>query len=200
MSSVGSGPPARRWRERQPGGPLLKVVVGAVVLGGLAVAMVEPAAAQGDPSVEAADEVIAEPCSGPEHRQFDFWLGSWEVTDTVGRLAGTNEITRVANGCALLESWRGARGPTGTSLNFYDPGTGRWHQVWAGLGLYLRLSGGLEAGKMVLSGVRETEEGQVVDRITWTPLDDGSVRQVWDVSRDGGGTWQTAFDGLYTRR
>ena len=145
-------------------------------------------------------ESIIEACSGPEHRQFDFWLGEWQVSDTAGSVVGTNDITRVANGCGLNETWIGENGNNGTSLNWYEPATGEWHQLWVGPGYYLRLSGGLENGSMVLSGVRETSEGSVVDRITWTPLDDGSVRQHWEVSSDGGSSWQTLFDGLYTRR
>jgi hypothetical protein len=147
-----------------------------------------------------ADEPILKACQGIEHRQFDFWLGSWEVTDTTGKVVGSNEITRVANGCALQEYWRSASGPTGTSLNFYDPATGQWHQFWAGLGVYLRLSGGIEGDRMVLSGERQSERGPVVDRVTWVPGEDGTVRQIWDVSSDGGASWQTIFDGLYNHR
>jgi hypothetical protein len=40
----------------------------------------------------------------------------------------------------------------------------------------------------------------VVDRITWIPLEDGRVRQVWEASRDYGNTWQVLFDGTYARR
>ena len=39
-----------------------------------------------------------------------------------------------------------------------------------------------------------------IQRITWTPLDGGRVRQHWESTTDGGKTWVTAFDGLYTRR
>jgi len=50
---------------------------------------------------------------------------------------------------------------------------------------------------MVLSGERNTEEGIDVDRITWVPLEDGRVRQLWNISKDGGATWETAFEGMY---
>lgn len=145
-------------------------------------------------------ERVIEACAGPEHRQFDFWVGDWEVRNPDGEVAGTNVITAVASGCALNEYWRSARGPTGTSLNWYEPATEQWHQLWVGLGYYLRLSGGLEAGKMVLSGERESPEGAVIDRITWTPLEDGRVRQLWEMSRDGGRSWEVAFEGFYSRR
>jgi hypothetical protein len=36
-------------------------------------------------------------------------------------------------------------------------------------------------------------------RITWTPLGGGRVRQLWESSTDGGKTWSVAFDGLYVR-
>lgn len=143
---------------------------------------------------------IVEACRGPEHRQFDFWLGDYEVTNKVGAVVGNNRITRVSGGCGLQESWRGSSGTEGTSLNWFDPQNGHWNQVWVGSGVYLRLVGGLENGNMVLSGERQTPQGVVEDRITWMPLDNGRVRQVWEMSRDSGGTWQVVFDGMYTRR
>ena len=51
------------------------------------------------------------PCSAPEHSQFDFWVGSWRVTDTEGVFQGTNRIEKILGGCALQEHWQGlARG------------------------------------------------------------------------------------------
>lgn len=144
-------------------------------------------------------EETLEACSATEHRQFDFWAGEWEVRNPSEQVVGHNKIERVANGCALIEHWRGVKGPSGVSLNWYEPRTGEWNQTWVGLGLYLRLSGGLDNGEMVLSGEREADGGRVMDRIVWTPLEDGRVRQLWQVSRDGGSGWETVFDGTYTR-
>ena len=39
----------------------------------------------------------------------------------------------------------------------------------------------------------------VAHRITWTPGADGSVRQLWESSADGGTTWSVVFDGRYVR-
>jgi len=33
----------------------------------------------------------------------------------------------------------------------------------------------------------------------WTLLEDGRVRQFFELSGDGGKTWTTAFEGFYTR-
>jgi len=45
-------------------------------------------------------------------------------------------------------------------------------------------------------------DGQVrktLGRMTFFPQD-GTVRQLWEQSVDGGKTWSVAFDGLYTRK
>jgi hypothetical protein len=152
----------------------------------------------------ASDARAQEPverCQAEEYRQFDFWLGEWEVRDTEGAVVGRNEIRSVSRGCGLLESWRGTAGGTGVSINAWDAARGKWTQRWVGDGAELWLEGGLQDGRMVLAGTtsRSTPDGDVLDRITWTPLSDGRVRQVWEISTDGGRTWRPIFDGLYSR-
>lgn len=157
----------------------------------------------GDPATGSATAAaaVAERCDHASARQFDFWLGEWEVRNPDGELIGHNEIRRIAQGCGLLERWRSAGGGRGTSVNTYDTDRGAWTQRWIGSGATLWLEGGFEAGSMVLvgTGPRSTPRGAVVDRLTWTPLDDGRVRQVWEVSRDGKETWEQVFEGLYGR-
>lgn len=137
-------------------------------------------------------------CAGEELRAFDFWLGSWRVLGPRGREVGSNRISRVAGGCALLEEWRSARGSTGTSLNTYQDGS--WHQYWiGGDGVRLHLTGGIEGEAMVMSGRRSTDDGDVLDRVTWTPLEGGRVEQVWEQSSNEGATWTVAFEGIYER-
>ena len=137
-------------------------------------------------------------CDGPEHRQFDFWAGEWSVQGKNGNHAGDSTITPILDGCALREEWRGASGYNGTSLNFHDRATGRWRQTWiASDGQPLFLEGALdEQGRMVMT----SEGSEAIDRITWTPNPDGTVRQLWERSADGGATWSVLFDGLYTRK
>jgi hypothetical protein len=45
------------------------------------------------------------PCSDPAYRQFDFWLGEWEVRKPDGTLAGTNRISKEYGGCVLHERY-----------------------------------------------------------------------------------------------
>lgn len=142
----------------------------------------------------------AQPCSAPEFRQFDFWLGNWAVEDSSGNRLGTNTITQRSGGCSLLEEWASARGGQGISINYYDAATELWTQQWAGGdGTLLHLTGGLIEGSMVLEGDRPAADGVVRDRIRWTALRDGRVRQEWSASKDGGKSWNVAFVGLYRK-
>jgi hypothetical protein len=149
-----------------------------------------------------AEVRAAEP---PEARQFDFWLGEWEVASPDGKFQGTSKIELVANGRGLLENWTGnpaAGNSTGKSLNAWNTQKKQWQQFWIGSGgLLLELAGGLDAnGSMVLTGARTSSGGSVRERITWTPNADGTVRQLWEQSKDGGKTWAVEFDGRYTRK
>ena len=146
------------------------------------------------------DEQPASPCSGDEYRQFDFWIGDWEVTDEAGEPQGTNRIESILNGCALRESWSGAGGSAGHSFNTVDRHTGRWHQTWVDSnGLLLLLDGAFDGTSMVLAGPGISRDGDPIShRISWTPIDDGRVRQHWEVSKDGE-AWNEVFDGYYTR-
>ena len=172
---------------------------------------VAPIAAQQQPAAQPAPQTAAPApapapappaCAGPEFRQFDFWLGDWDVKLPNGKVAGTNNIKSILGGCVLQESWQGAGKVEGHSFNIYDASTKRWHQTWVDNGgSLLNLEGGLVDGKMVLSGDTLDEKGnKVTNRITWTKVDADHVRQLWETSSDGGKIWETAFDGQYTKR
>ena len=144
----------------------------------------------------------AVPCSAPEYRQFDFWLGEWDVTTPDGKPAGRNSVTRPLGACVIQEHWKGVGGMSGESYNIYDRSTQRWHQTWVSdRGALLLLDGGLVDGNMVLQGAERTVQGKPTrDRITWTPKGPDEVHQVWEVSNDGGKSWSVQFHGVYKRR
>ena len=143
-------------------------------------------------------------CAAPEYRQFDFWVGDWTVTNPKGKPAGTSRIEPMLGGCVLQEHWVSSNGGDGTSLNMWNAADSTWRQVWMDAGgNLLELKGRLEGGNMVLTGTHPTpgRRGSVTtERVTWTPREDGAVRQHWEASTDGGTTWATQFDGLYTRK
>jgi hypothetical protein len=139
------------------------------------------------------------PCNSPEFRQFDFWLGEWDVTAPATPGPGSrSRITRINGGCTILEQYTTPVAYEGTSLNFYDAQRKLWHQTWIdNQGGALYLEGALKGESMVLSTTTRTEN---VQRIIWTPLPDGRVRQHWEATTDAGRTWSTVFDGYYTKR
>lgn len=163
----------------------------------------QAALAQQEPDAVTNQEPAPLPqyCTTEEHRQFDFWLGEWNVTSN-GQVAGSNRVVQVLNGCAVQENWQGASGISGNSYNLFDRATGKWHQTWVdSSGTLLQLDGGLVDGVMVLEGKRPTADGSGValHRIRWTQNDDGTVQQLWEASQDQGASWTVVFDGLYSK-
>jgi hypothetical protein len=148
-----------------------------------------------------ASSPTAKPCSAPEYRQFDFWVGNWRVTNPQGQLAGTNDVTLEYGGCVVQEHWSGTGGDVGSSFNAYRSPTKQWHQTWVdNQGLVLLLDGSYDNGVMTLSGSGLSLSGaERLNRIQWTHIDDDHVRQLWESSVDGGKSWTVVFDGLYTR-
>lgn len=153
------------------------------------------------PAWVASQPASGPPCAAAEYRQFDFWLGEWTVEQR-GRQAGTSAISRILDGCVIHEAWSSTGRSRGQSFNRYDQASREWIQTWVDNdGQSLLLRGGLRGASMVLEGSRPGPSGgTVVDRITWTPLDGGRVRQHWVASSDGGVTWTDQFDGIYRRR
>jgi len=145
-------------------------------------------------------ERAAFPCRfEPEYRQFDFWVGDWKVTAPSGQVAGSNSIRKSADGCLLLESWTGAGGGSGNSINFYDPAAKKWVQTWVDSGGgVISGEGGLEDGAMRLVGTHILKSGERRPfRMTFTPLPNGHVRQFLEESSDEGKSWSVWFDGDY---
>ena len=143
-------------------------------------------------------------CASDEHHAFDFWIGIWDVTAAgQNQPSAVNRISREHAGCIIHEDYKTNGGYTGMSMNFYDAARKKWHQTWMGAGgSALFIEGGLnDKGEMVLSNQNTPyyKEGTPINRIIWTPNEDGSVRQHWQVSNDGD-TWTTVFDGLYVRQ
>jgi hypothetical protein len=137
-----------------------------------------------------------------EHRQFDFWLGRWEVVDEKGEtIYGHNRISKRENGCLLFEEYQGAKTFSGSSINYYDPSDGQWNQHWVDNGTsIIHTAGGIKDGSMVMEGTIYylAQERSAPFRGTWTPLEDGRVRQFFQ-EKDAEGSWQTWFDGYYRR-
>jgi hypothetical protein len=156
-------------------------------------------------------------CSGPEYRQFDFWLGDWDVrpnpaTSTAPpagqqppREPGHNVITKIHGGCVVLETWDDRQGGTGQSFNIFDRVTQRWHQTWVDNGGGLHFYWGeLKDGKMVYLGEvplgpAARVQGRRTIRVTFVPMGPDGMRQYSEMLNSDG-TWVPGYDLIYTRR
>jgi hypothetical protein len=140
-------------------------------------------------------------CDTAAHRQFDFWVGDWVVmagTDT----AGTNLVTLVEDGCIIHEHWIGSKGGTGQSFNFFNRVDQQWHQLWVdNSGNVLNLAGTYTDPELRYTGETVRRNGtRILQELTFTRNPDGTVRQYWRSSTDGGATWAVSFDGLYRKK
>ena len=130
-------------------------------------------------------------------QDFSFWVGEWDVYQTgTEQLVGKSRIERMLGGNYLRESYFSTQGYEGTSINTYNQAFKRWEQYYVDNGgLVLHIKGNFDGKSMVLMDC--SEENLNCNRISFTPLADGNVQQVWDQSKDGGQNWSNAFDGTY---
>lgn len=138
-------------------------------------------------------------CAAPEHRQFDFWMGNWEVFEfgSPAQVARV-QVNRVLDGCVLLEQYEDTHGLKGQSFTIYDASRKVWRQSWVtNRGQSLSIEGGFHAGEMVFDGTDRTAGGEE-RRIhaVWKPVNEG-IRETAVTSIDGGKTWKPWFDLLF---
>lgn len=142
----------------------------------------------------------AAPAQIPINREFDFWIGDWEVTGMDGAVIGWSRIIAQPGGRVLHEVWNDAKGGGGNGWLAYNAGAGEWNYAYASRGGdFAELAGGLVGSRLVLAGksYRQAQVGRDL-RIAWEPLADGTARQTVETSADGT-TWSTAFDGIYRK-
>ncbi|HET9481013.1 MAG TPA: tetratricopeptide repeat protein [Candidatus Polarisedimenticolia bacterium] len=149
-------------------------------------------------------QAAAFPCrTRSEARQFDFWIGEWEVRNPAGQLAGDSSIQLILGDCVILENWTGRGGMSGKSINVYNGTLGYWQQTWVndkGNVTEFR-DGKYEEGRMqFLADVREADGSQGRRRLTFFNLGPDRVRQFSEQSRDGGRTWAVEYDLTYVRK
>jgi hypothetical protein len=143
-------------------------------------------------------------CTATEHRQFDFWVGYWDVYPTgKDKLVAHSLIENLYDGCVIRENWLPLKGSGGSSLNSYFPDEKLWRQIWAdssnGWGTF---EGSLQNGAMVLTGQWKNANGpgtQAFSRTTWSLNPDGSVRQHGEARGADGKSWSTSFDFTYRK-
>jgi hypothetical protein len=147
------------------------------------------------------------PCESLEARQFDFWLGEWDLTwpaEQTGGGAGeigraTNSISQMFGDCVIEENFAFADDSfLGHSVSVYDARAGMWRQTWVdNQGGYLMFVGSYDGETMEL---RTPEVEGAVQRMVFSNIADDSLNWDWQGSRDGGATWNDLWNIKYKRR
>jgi hypothetical protein len=147
----------------------------------------------------------AAPCEDAAFREFDFWLGDWDVASAAdGVHQGSSHVAKEMGGCVVWENWTSAGGPYfGKSYNTWNVNLKRWEQYWvdnaAGV---IFFHGGINNGVMDYwtDDVPQATGGTLLRHLQFFNLGSDKVRQFSQGSSDGGKTWHVEYDLVYTRR
>ena len=155
-------------------------------------------------------EAQKSPCTtDPVYRQFDFWIGEWDVYAKNGKKAGDSKIDLILDSCIILENWKSANVSQGVyyagkSFNTYNSTSKQWQQTWVDNvgGSTEFLEGHFENNKMILQTkpFQFSKDTVAVRRLTFYNLDVNKVRQHGEISKNGGRTWSTEYELEYRRK
>jgi len=142
------------------------------------------------------------PCTSSAYKQFDFWIGSWNVYDSKNNLIGKNNVVKMKNACAIQENWSSKTSTSkGTSYTYYNAIDKSWNQVWVdNVGGSLILKGFYKNNKMVLkSKLISGKKGEYYNQITWFKNANGSVTQLWELLDIDNTSFNEIFRGTYKK-
>jgi Protein of unknown function (DUF1579) len=153
------------------------------------------------------------PCSAPEARQLDFWIGDWDLDSHAASGNGqwldekgkaTNHVRAILGGCVIEESFDGAHLASplvGRSLSMFVPALGKWRQTWMDdQGSYLALTGGREGDRFVLSTEPRLVNGTSrISRMVFHDIQPEGFVWDWEGSTDAGRTWTLNWRLTYRR-
>ena len=161
--------------------------------------------------ISIAGHANQKPIQGPRetdsiYRQFDFWVGNWEVFNREGKKAGDSKISLILDSCVVLEEWTSTPGKSGfryrgKSFNTYNAAKGEWQQTWVdNVGNSTHYVHG--GNKIVFStDPYSFSKGTVaIQRLTFFNLGPNKIRQLGEISKDDGKTWTTQYDLEYRRK
>lgn len=156
------------------------------------------------PLVEQAKHNQA-PCNyTSENRQFDFWVGDWDVVATQGGTSqGHSHIAPELGNCVIWENWTSlGSGYAGKSYNTYNASLKRWEQFWVdNAGGMIHFYGELKDGVMdfYTDELPQPDGSKLKRHLQFFKLGPDTVRQFSQGSKDGGKTWAVEYDFTYNR-
>ncbi len=141
------------------------------------------------------------PLNHPDRKILEQLIGDWDVEyaiydrhSHVRHYVGTVAYRWLLAGAAIQETWTSADNgrdaePYGTTIEFFDPKHRCWTAVWVypEQGMYYSLTGGEIGGRIVLTG---DDQHGVLQRWSTGDMHGNSFDGRYDISHDGGKTWQ----------
>ena len=134
-------------------------------------------------------------------RQFDFWLGEWDLSWGDGATA-TSSIYLDFDGHVIVESFDGRPSLElqGTSLSTYDFDRRLWRQTWVdNQGSHYEFAGAFRAGEMELRTETEVCGRPTLLRMRWFNIREDALDWAWERSDDGGQHWTPLWEVAYSR-
>jgi len=137
------------------------------------------------------------PCSSIEAKQFDFWVGNWDIfwiTQKGDTAYGNNNVEKILGGCVINENFitKGPQPFNGKSYSVYNSVKKMWEQTWVdGTGAYMTFTGKFENDKMTLSRqIRGKNNDVILQRMVFYNITKDKLDWDWEASKDNGKTWQ----------
>jgi hypothetical protein len=140
----------------------------------------------------------------PPERQFDFWLGEWNLTWAKGG-RGTNSIHTILGGHIVQENFVAIAGDEagfmGQSVSAYNKERSTWLQTWVdNQGGYLDFTGEYKDNTMILSRKAIKGGKEFLQRMVWHDITRDSLNWNWERSDDAGKSWKTLWAIHYKRK
>lgn len=151
----------------------------------------------------------AGPCAAPDHRIFDFMVGSWRTSAPAntggGATEGASTIEAVLDGCVIHEhrslNRDGKRLFDGDGYWGYDSVKRQWLLFYMDDQSHMQVYEGRQDGaKLGFYRERPDPDGKpILIRIVYTPTGSSAYTQAVERSADNGATWQPSGVTTYQR-
>ena len=136
---------------------------------------------------------------------FDFWVGKWDLSWSNGdgtKGSGTNTIEKILDGKVIQENFVDVKGFKGTSISVYNSTRKTWHQAWAdNQGGYYDFDGDVDGDKRIFKTKGRVINGNTyIQRMVFYNITQQSMVWDWELSKDGGKTWELQWRINYVRK
>ena len=142
--------------------------------------------------------------SSEEFRQFDFWVGEWNVQDSTGAQLGESSVQRILDGCVILENWENKNsGYSGKSFNYYNANLNTWEQKWIdNQGVPIEFKGNFfpEEKALKFDGIAFENGKEVSYKLNFYSKEADYVQQQFFRYDELKKSWVLIFDGHYHRK